>query len=165
MEDTMSTSAVPIHASSPHKRTGSIADILNHQASSNKRPAIDIFKSEEPSTSSIYIVLETRTGDMDGTSVHSVYATLTDANNAVIAIGECGSFDIDSDDFEVENEDGCLGFTTPDGDGDVTFHVVKRDCRPPSGLAAREWKNKDRYAEREFKDGSEGSEGSDDGGF
>lgn len=102
---------------------------------------------------------------MDGTSVHSVYLTLTDANNAVIAIGECGSFDIDSDEFEVEDEDGCLGFTTPDGDGEVTFHVLKRECRPPSGLAAREWKNKQLYAQRGVLDldGSEEPERSDDG--
>lgn len=89
----------PDISSLSRKRTGSIADILNHQVSSNKRTTSDISKPEEASTSSVYIVLETRTGDMDGTSVHSVYSTLTDANNAVIAIGECGSFDISSDDF------------------------------------------------------------------
>lgn len=155
--------SAPDNSPLSRKRTGSIADILNHQAASNKRTNTDISRLEEAATKSVYIVLEIRTGDMDGTSVHSVYSTLTDANNAVIAIGECGSFDISSDDFEVENEDGCIGFTSVDGDGDVTFHVVKRDCRPPSGLAAREWKNKDFYARREFADGSGGSDDGDIG--
>ena len=59
----------------------------------------------------------------------------------VIKIGESGLFDFNSEDFEVEDEDGCFGFSAPDRDGDETnFQVIRKTIMPPSGAAVEEWK-------------------------
>jgi hypothetical protein len=110
--------AVP--SSSTNRRTSSTADSPNHQASANKRSATEATTSELEAPKLVYIILEIRTRDIDGTDIHSVYSSLTDANNAVIGIGESGSLDIGSDNFEVQNENSCISFTAPDSEDDDT---------------------------------------------
>jgi hypothetical protein len=147
----------PTSSGPSHKRTSSTAENPNHQEFANKRSTTDAPTPEVVSLSSVYIILETRTGEMDGTNVHAVFSSLTDANNEIIKMGECGAFDINSDDFEVEDEDGCLGFSAPDHEGNETnFQVIKKSIRPPNGNSAKEWRNKELYAKRESQEGSEG---------